>query len=288
VAELTPHLENGGCELSFAHKLKVPGGQCHPLSEVRFFNQRPPLVLAGAAFYLLRNAPPPQLRERLAEQPSLPVRKLSHRLLLHLRQSQADYGVDWDTLCVAHSAKPQFIFELLDETVRLRLLARSQRDQSVWLWTGHEWQIHDSKPRPADKPEILDDPRLEPAIQWLRQLDWFTPEPGLWVGDANENFLGTLARAWPHRPPETDCLGNPAFHRLFLTPRQLRPRLVVKGSGIDWLSVSAEWEQEGLKLTAADLQRVQRRSDWSRSLTWMRRACSVSASPLKPWPCASA
>jgi SNF2 family DNA or RNA helicase len=32
---------------------------------------------------------------------------------------------------------------------------------------------------------------------------------------------------------------------------------VVKGSGIDWLSVSAEWEQEGLKLTAADLQRLQ-------------------------------
>src|SRR6185503_7511604 len=32
---------------------------------------------------------------------------------------------------------------------------------------------------------------------------------------------------------------------------------VVKGSGIDWLSVSAEWEQEGLKLTAADLERLQ-------------------------------
>ena len=42
-----------------------------------------------------------------------------------------------------------------------------------------------------------------------------------------------------------------------LRPRQLRPRLIVKGSGIDWLSVSAEWEQEGMKLTAADLQRLQ-------------------------------
>jgi hypothetical protein len=36
----------------------------------------------------------------------------------------------------------------------------------------------------------------------------------------------------------------------------LRPRLLVKGSGIDWFSVSAEWEAEGLKLTAADLQRL--------------------------------
>jgi SNF2 family DNA or RNA helicase len=76
------------------------------------------------------------------------------------------------------------------------------------------------------------------------------------VGDANENFLGTLAYAWANRPPEAEFLGNPAFQRLFLAPRQLKPRLIVKGSGIDWLSVSAEWEQEGLKLTAADLQRL--------------------------------
>ena len=143
--------------------------------------------------------------------------------------------------------------------MRLRLLARSQRDQSLWLWNGHEWQLHEAKkPRPAgNKPEILDDPRLEPATQWLRRLDWFTPEPGLWVGDANEGFLGALARAWADRPQEADYLGNPGFSRLFLAPRQLRPRLVVKGSGIDWLAVSAEWEQEGLKLTAADLQRLQ-------------------------------
>jgi len=32
---------------------------------------------------------------------------------------------------------------------------------------------------------------------------------------------------------------------------------MVQGSGIDWFSVSAEWEAEGLKLTPADLQRLQ-------------------------------
>src|SRR5262249_19229467 len=42
----------------------------------------------------------------------------------------------------------------------------------------------------------------------------------------------------------------------FLQPRQLKPKIIVKGSGIDWLSVSAEWEQEGMKLSAADLQRL--------------------------------
>src|SRR5205814_1974548 len=73
---------------------------------------------------------------------------------------------------------------------------------------------------------------------------------------ANENFLDSLAGAWATRPPEAEFLGNPAFHRLFLTPRLLKPKLIVKGSGIDWLSVSAEWEQEGLKLSKADLERL--------------------------------
>ena len=107
------------------------------------------------------------------------------------------------------------------------------------------------------KPRILDDPRLEKAVQWLRQLDWFTPEPGLWVGDTSDNFLAHLATVWPDRPDQADYLGNPAFHRLFLSPHPLRPRLMVQGSGIDWFSVSAAWEAEGLKLTPADLLRLQ-------------------------------
>ncbi len=256
VAELTPHLENGQIELSFTHRLTLPGGRTFALEDVGFFSHRPPLVLAGGTFYLLRNPPPLQLLEGWANQPVVPVRKLSHRLLMHLRKCQSNHGVDWEQLCLTHPAKPQLIFELLDETVRLRLLARSERDQSVWYWTGHEWQIQEPKKRPTDKPEVLDDPRLEPAISWLRQLDWFTPEPGVWVGDATEAFLGALAHAWQARPPGVECLGNPAFQRLFLSPRQLRPRLIVKGSGIDWLSVSAEWEAQSLKLTAADLERL--------------------------------
>ena len=257
VAELTPHLENGdGRDLAFTHRLKLPDGKVHALPDVHFFSSQPPLALAGNTFYLLRNAPPSSVLELWKDRPAVPVRKLSHRLLTHLRRTQASHGLDWEELCVAHPARPQFIFELLDETVRLRLLAKSQRDESVWFWNGHDWLANEPRKRANDKPEILDDPRLEPATQWLRQLDWFTPEPGLWVGDANENFLGLLAHAWAGRPPEVECLGNPAFHRLFLQPRQLKPRLIVKGSGIDWLSVSAEWEQEGLKLSAADLQRL--------------------------------
>ncbi|HLH56875.1 MAG TPA: DEAD/DEAH box helicase, partial [Verrucomicrobiae bacterium] len=257
VAALTPHLENGSADLCFTHQLSIPQGKSIALPDVLFFNERPPLAMANGTFYLLRNAPPAQLVERWSGQPAVPVRKLSHRLLTHLRRTQATRDVDWELLCTTHPARPQFVFELLDETVRLRLLARSDRDQSIWVWNGHEWQSQEQKKRTSDKPEILDDPRLEPATVWLRTLDWFTPEPGLWVGDANENFLSTVAQVWENRPREADYLANPAFQRLFLSPRQLRPRLVVKGSGIDWLSVSAEWEQESLKLSPADLLRLQ-------------------------------
>ena len=272
VAVLSPHLENGDKELSFTHYVILPDGKNHSVAEVKFFNRQPPLALVNGTFYLLRNAPPPAVLKYLAHKPSVPVRKLSHRLLLHLRKTQSNHGVDWEQLCVTHKAAPQFVFELLDDTVRLRLLAKSQRDHSVWFWNGYEWQksppspVHNPTPVPqdggrktrdfSDKPEILDDPRLEPATQWLRKLDWFTSEPGLWIGDANENFLGSLASAWAERPKEAEFLGNPAFHRLFLQPRQLKPRLVVKGSGIDWLAVSAEWEAEGLKLSKADLERL--------------------------------
>jgi superfamily II DNA or RNA helicase len=256
IAALTPHLENGDKELSFTHRLTLPGGENHSIADAKFFNRQPPLALVNGTFYLLRNPPPPPVLKYLARKPTVPVRNLSHRLLLHLRKTQVNNGVNWEQLCVTHPAAPQFIFELLDDTVRLRLLAKSQRDKSTWVWSGHEWAPHDRVIKPGDKPEILDDPRLDPAVQWLRKLDWFMQEPGLWIGDANENFLGLLAGAWAGRPAEAEFLGNPAFHRLFLTPRQLKPRLVVKGSGIDWLAVSAEWEAEGLKLSKADLERL--------------------------------
>jgi superfamily II DNA or RNA helicase len=257
IATLTPHLENGKTELTFTHQLTLPGGEVHPLPCVKFFSGRPSLVLVGQTFYLLRNAPPVALLEYWSRKPAVSVLKLSHRLIMHLRNCGGCRHVEWEQLCMVHRARPQFVFELADEVVRLRLLARSECDGSVWLWNGHEWQIREPLKRPTDKPEILDDLRLEPATQWLRRLDWFTPEPGLWVGDANETFLGALANAWAQRPKEAEFLGNPAFHRLFLIPRRLKPRIAIKGSGIDWLSVSAEWEQEGLKLTAADLQRLQ-------------------------------
>jgi superfamily II DNA or RNA helicase len=256
IAELGPDLENGEKELSFTHRLNLSDGAHRKISDAKFFAGQPPLALVDTQFYLLRNAPSARLLEYWAGSPGISVRKLSNRMRTQLRRTQTTNGVNWDQLCIAHGAKPQFVFELSDETVRLRLRATSERDGSEWHWTGQEWQLDTPRKQDADKPHILEDARLEPATQWLRRLDWFTPEPGLWVGDANENFLGTLAQAWPARPEGAEFLGNQAFHRLFMAPRQLKPKLIVKGSGIDWFTVSTEWEHEGMKLSAADLQRL--------------------------------
>jgi superfamily II DNA or RNA helicase len=257
LVEFKPHLEHKGDDLYFTHQLILPDGSIRGLGEATFFPVQPPITLVDNTFYLLRNAPPMDLLSSWVLAGSLPVSKLSHRMLTQLRRSQAANGVDWDRLCIVHTATPRFTFELEDDVIRLRLQALSERDQSIWLWNGLEWQMSIPSKPASDKPEILDDPRLEKAIRWMRRLDWFTPEPGLWVGDANETFLNSLASAWPERPENVDYFGNAAFNRLFLHPGPLRPRLMVRGSGIDWFSISAEWESEGMKLTAADLLRLQ-------------------------------
>ena len=257
LAELKPRLETVKDGLFFTHHLALPTGKSHPLGEVKFFSGRPSLALVENTFYLLRSAPPDDLLNSWAQQRGLPVNKLSHRLITQLHKTQSANGLVWEQLCEVQRALPRFTFELAGDVVRVRLLAKSEQDQSLWHWNGNEWRSDAPEAQPAARPTILDDERLDKAVLWLRRLDWFTPEPGLWHGDANENFLATLAAAWPDRPAEAEYLGDPAFHRLFLAPRPLRPRLMVKGSGIDWFAISAEWEAEGLKLTPADLQRLQ-------------------------------
>jgi superfamily II DNA or RNA helicase len=262
LCELKPRLDTVEEELSFTHVLALPDGQERALPEVKLMAGEPPLALVDNEFLILRNSPPASLLGPWANRPIVPVKRLSQRLLGELRRAHAkeggkgNDGSDWSQLCVTHSARPQFIFELADEVVRLRLLANSEKDGTEWQWNGHEWSRTVQKTNVENRPELLDDPRLQPAILWLQQLDWFTPEPGLWVGDANEHFLSQLAFAWQDRPAEADFLGNPSFQRLFLNRRMVKPKLVLKGSGIDWLSVSAEWEAEGLKLSTADLQRL--------------------------------
>ena len=254
IAELAPDLQNGKRDLAFTHRLRLPDGTLKDLDECVFFSGQPTIVLVDGIFYFLRNSPPASLLGAWVKKPVAPISKLSHRFITQLRKAHTDREVDWNQLCISHTALPRFVFEMNGDRVELRLQAKSETDKSLWEWTGHEWQLKTKSRKRNGKPQILDDARLQPAIDWLRQLDWFTPEPGLWIGDANENFLNILAGVWEGRPKEAEYLGNQDFQQLFLQPKRLKPKLVVKGSGIDWLAVSAEWEEEGMKLTANDLQ----------------------------------
>jgi len=254
VADLTPKLHHYTEEIAFTHQLTLSTGETVEIGEAQFFEGQPTMAWVRGAFFLVRNAPSSEVLRQWLVRRQVPVRKLSHRFLAQLRKSCNGNGTDWDKICVAHPAVPQFTFELNDNAVYLRLQALSERDRSCWQWNGHEWQRLGGANPTNGKPEFLDDARLKTAIDWLRKLDWFTPEPGLWVGDATENFLAHLASVWPEKPKQAEYLGNPAFQRLFLSPRQFRPQLLVLGSGIDWFTVSAEWEQEGMRLTETDLQ----------------------------------
>ena len=117
------------------------------------------MVLMNSAFYLIRNAPTTAFLEELIQKPVITVSKLSHRLLTHLRRT-SDGGKHWEELCVTHKAKPQFVFELENDSVRLRLKALSQKDGSVWQWNGHEWQRVKGKSKSNGKPELIDDERF--------------------------------------------------------------------------------------------------------------------------------
>ena len=257
VLGMNPELTTNKNGLEFTHRVQVANGQFKNLSDVRFFAGEPVMALVDDRVYVVRNSPPAALIQFWSETPSIAIGKLSTRMRSQLRRSFSGAGASWESLCVSLTATAQFVFELAEDTVRLRLLARTDRSKTVWHWTGQEWQLDQPHTATSDKAEVLEDPRLDEAVAWLQRLDWFTPEPGVWVGDANENFLGVLATVWPYKPPSAEFLGNQAFQRLFMTPRQLRPTLIVKGSGIDWFTVSAEWEQEGMRLTSADLQRLQ-------------------------------
>ena len=255
IIEMEPSLDNEKSNLYFTHLIKMPDGKTCKMSDVSFFSGEPALAYINSEIFLLRNSPASEILGSWASKEKAPVSKLTHRLLTNLRKIKSTKGLNWEQLCDTHKATPKFVFEMADETVNLKLKAISETDKSIWEWSGHEWMREKEKKKNSKKPEVLDDLRLEAAVEWLKRLDWFTPEPGLWVGDANPLFLESLHSAWPDRP-EAEYVGDSEFKRLFLQPKRLKPKLIVKGSGIDWLSVSAELEEEGLSLTDRDLQQL--------------------------------
>ncbi|MGC8887032.1 MAG: DEAD/DEAH box helicase [Verrucomicrobiia bacterium] len=235
--------------------LKLPTNEQIPINEAIFISGNPTLCARGNKFYILHKSPPPAFYEYISAKEKIPLRNLTPKLKAYLRRQKNEILLNWEEICIIHPAKPRFVFELESDIIRVKLLAISEKDGSVWLWNGHEWEPQEH-PNNSEPPNILDDTRVEEAVKWMRKLDLLETEPGVWTGDVTEGFLFNLAALWELRPKDAEYMGNQAFCRLFISPTYLRPKVVVKGSGIDWLSVSAEWEAEGLKLTKADLEQL--------------------------------
>lgn len=200
---------------------------------------------------------------------------------------------------------PAFLLDLADDgtlAVRLGAVARdAARETDIspavefWYTTGRAWErAEDAAPSGAWLDEA-DGPALESAIDWLAHSGAMSQErlqarrgrgirvrlddddapadPRQWsvklTGRSGERF----AAAWEERPPGIEWRATPRAARLLDGGAHIRPRMRVTSSGIDWLSVSAEWESDGEMLSAADLAALRRaRTPYVKLRgTWMRR-----------------
>ena len=132
--------------------------------------------------------------------------------------------------------------------------------------------------------ELPDPAPLEPARRWLGQLpivrrdrrraglDAHSHERGTWIRFGARN-LQAFAEAWERRPRDVVFLGNARMRDLLGETRTLRPRLRVVASGVDWFTVSAEWQAEGRALSEADLRKLRTaRTRYVRLASgWVRR-----------------
>jgi len=128
----------------------------------------------------------------------------------------------------------------------------------------------DTAPPPSAWIEMPDPAQVEPARQWLGRLprargrtrptrsaalDPAHGERGVWIRLGARN-LEAFAEAWEQRPRDVVFLGNARMQRLLAEERAIRPRVTVVASGVDWFTVSAEWQAEGRTLTEDDLVKL--------------------------------
>jgi hypothetical protein len=116
--------------------------------------------------------------------------------------------------------------------------------------------------------EAPDPAATGPVLDWLRELPvaagaappatrppWPDRDVGWWMR-ANRRTMQDLGDAWDRRPQNVAYFGTDRMRRLLGAGRAVIPRLRVGGSGVDWLTVSTQWDAEGRALSEADLARL--------------------------------
>jgi len=146
---------------------------------------------------------------------------------------------------------------------------------------------------PADPEHTwfeLPDPELvAPVVEWVESLPQGEASgkrkrgprtahvpvgaPSGWWLRLTSHALEAFADAWSVRPHGVRWYADPGAAGLFRV-RHAVPRLRLAASGIDWFTVSAEWQAEGLSLQDEDLSllRASRSPFVKLSSGWVRRA----------------
>ncbi len=118
--------------------------------------------------------------------------------------------------------------------------------------------------------EAPDPERVAPVLEWLAATQ---ARPGAkrgpgghataaadarvgWWVRLGPRTVEALAEAWEGRPAGVGWFGDAEVRRLLGTTPVRGPRVSVRSSGIDWLTVALEWESESATLSDEDLARL--------------------------------
>ncbi len=210
-------------------------------------------------------------------------------------------------------AKPHFYFTLDEEdALQIRLIAQARYGNTTWEWTTYGWaklppkaSLHNGQvvaelegPEGAEgiedtnnnsapiegSNEIWDEIPAEAdcsaAQEWLAgwngeagELCGRPDEPGWWQ-TLHGKRLPELVKLWHDRSPQWTYYGNKRFQQFINGKRHTFPKIRIQSSGVDWFTVRTEWEEESLRLTASDWQKLQQSDDPYIKLgngTWMPR-----------------
>ena len=135
--------------------------------------------------------------------------------------------------------------------------------------------------------EEPDPQSVAPALEWLaatqavpaakrgpggHEPTWPDRTVGWWL-QASRRRMDEFIDAWERVPPGVGTFGTDRIRRLLSGELRVTPLLHIESSGVDWFSVSAEWEAEGLQLTDADLAKLRAATTRFVKLSsgWMRR-----------------
>jgi hypothetical protein len=134
--------------------------------------------------------------------------------------------------------------------------------------------------------ELPDPDHVAPVVEWIESLPQGDLSgrrkrgprvplgaPSGWWLRLTPHVLESLAEAWEARPHGVRWYADSGASGLFHARRAV-PRVRVAASGLDWFTVSAEWQAEGLALREEDLSllRASRAPFVKLSSGWVRRA----------------